>query len=195
MKEQTIFGVGIKDNEYSLVKKEYVGGKWKRVWACPYYLKWKDMLMRCYSEKYLAKNPSYRGCTVCEEWLTFSNFKSWMEQQDWEGKELDKDLLLKGNKLYSPSTCIFIDQVLNTFLVNQRNGKGLLGASWHQRDKVYGSNISNPFTGCTEFLGNFKTEQEAHTAWCFRKKQLIEQLIVHLKITDSKIIDCLQNRY
>lgn len=51
------------------------------------------------------------GCSVCEEWLTFSNFKRWMEQQDYEGKALDKDLLVSQNKTYSSETCVFVPRI------------------------------------------------------------------------------------
>ena len=77
------------------------------------------MLQRCYSESHLVRQPTYKGCSVCEEWLTFSNFKSWMEQQDWEGKQLDKDLLVYKNKIYSPETCVFVSSVINSFFVEK----------------------------------------------------------------------------
>lgn len=189
------FGVGIKDNDYPLVKKKLVNGKWVIVWVCPFYAKWKDMLMRCYSEKYLSKHTSYVGCSVCEEWLTFSSFKNWMEKQEYKGKQLDKDLLFVNNKVYSPITCVFVDPLLNSFIINDKCGAGYVGANWHKRDKVYGSNISNPFSGKLEFLGNFKTAHEAHCSWVVRKNQLVEELITHLNIEDEAIINALRSRY
>ena len=91
-----VCGVGINDADYAVVEWEtigYVNGKQnqKRVWECPYYKVWGSMLKRCYSDKYQERYQTYKGCTVSEEWLTFSNFKNWMEKQDWEGKHLDKE--------------------------------------------------------------------------------------------------------
>lgn len=98
MVRELVYGVGVDDLDYPK-KKLLPNGKYS---FCPYYQRWRGMIRRCYSKAQLGKNPNYEGCTVCDEWLTFSNFKSWMEKQDWEGKELDKDLLVRGNKVYSP---------------------------------------------------------------------------------------------
>ena len=98
-----VFGVGINDADYVVQKFEtigYVDGKQERklVWACPYYRAWKNMLARCYYHKVQGNRPTYSGCIVSEEWLRFSNFRRWMANQDFEGKQLDKDLLFEGNK-------------------------------------------------------------------------------------------------
>ena len=129
MKNKLVYGVGINDADYIVCIYEELprtNGKQnqKIVWRCPFYSRWMSMLRRCYSKAYQEKQPSYKGCSVCEEWLTFSNFKSWMETQDWEGKQLDKDLLVYKNKIYSPETCVFIDQRLNTFLVKSNKTRG-----------------------------------------------------------------------
>ena len=104
-----VYGVGINDAEYVVVKREEVGnvdGKRKRktVWRCPFYKTWSSMLRRCYSTKYQERCPTYMGCSVSEEWHTFSVFRNWMESQDWQDTQLDKDLLVEGNKVYSPET-------------------------------------------------------------------------------------------
>ena len=110
--KKLVCGVGINDADYAVQKLETVGyadGKRKQrlVWVCPYYQTWIDMLKRCYSDKLQERQPTYKGCSVSEEWLTFSAFKVWMEKQDFERKQLDKDLLFEGNKVYSAETCVF----------------------------------------------------------------------------------------
>jgi len=75
---------------------------------CPFYSTWVSMLKRCYSKIYQEKNRAYIECAVFNEWLVFSVFKSWMEEQNWKENELDKDILFNGNKIYSPETCIFV---------------------------------------------------------------------------------------
>ena len=117
-----ICGVGVNDLCYRVHVQEEVtknGGKRirKTVFLCKYYAVWKSMLERCYSKKFLESNPSYIGTSVCSEWLSASEFKKWMEQQDWSGKCLDKDIVVPGNKLYSPETCAFVLPTTNLFVV------------------------------------------------------------------------------
>jgi len=91
MKDRLVCGVGINDADYPTRRYKTVNGKSKLVWTCPFWRKWKDMISRCYSERELEKYPTYKGCSVCEDWLYFSRFKAWMEKQAWEGLVLDKD--------------------------------------------------------------------------------------------------------
>lgn len=164
-----VYGVGIVDIDY--VVQRTVGGK--RV-SCNFYSVWKSMITRCYSENYKNRFPSYRGCTVCEEWLLFSNFKVWMEKQDWEGKHLDKDILVKGNKTYSPDFCVFVPESLNMFLLDRsrRRGKYPLGVSWHKGTGKFAARCDNPFTRQRESLGYFTCEFKAHEVWKARKHEL-----------------------
>src|SRR5690606_1832927 len=124
-----VCGVGVNDADYAIQKFEtigYVDGKQKQklVWGCPYYRTWANMIERCYSDKTQNKNPTYKGCSVSEEWLTFSVFKNWMEKQDWEGNQLDKDLLFEGNRLYSPETCVFVSPMVNKFIIDRGAARG-----------------------------------------------------------------------
>ena len=82
------------------------------------------MLDRAYSDKYKQRQPTYRDVTVCEEWHSFMRFRAWMVEQDWEGKELDKDILFQGNKVYSPDTCVFVDKAVNLFLTDCAASRG-----------------------------------------------------------------------
>lgn len=105
-----VHGVGVNDSHYNtLIKKNN-----KIIWRCPFYSKWQGMLKRCYSPNYHKTRPTYIGCSVCPEWRYFSKFRLWMENQKWEGMELDKDLLVKDNQVYSPNTCCFIPQAINS---------------------------------------------------------------------------------
>ena len=88
-----VYGVGVNDLDYSTQIKEYVtkdGGRrsQKPVFICKYYTAWKNMLKRCYSNKYLESRPSYIDASVCSEWLSATTFKKWVEQQDWQGKSV-----------------------------------------------------------------------------------------------------------
>jgi len=194
-----IYGAGVNDADYVVVKNEsfYVDGKRKQkaIWRCPFYLKWQAMIQRCYSEKYQREKPTYIGCSVTEEWHTFSNFKKWMEQQEWEGKHLDKDILVPGNKVYSPDTCVFVDGAVNVFLVDRGSAGGdwPLGVCFRGDINKFRSQCSNPFTKQREYLGYFKDPQEAHLAWKQRKHELACQL-ADLQ-TDQRVADALRARY
>lgn len=195
-----VYGVGINDADYVVERREengYVDGKRKRrlIWFCPYYQTWKNMLQRCYSAKYQDKRPTYKGCTVSEEWLLFSSFRSWMEKQDWEDKQLDKDLLVEGNKVYSEDTCVFVTRMVNTFTIDcsAARGEWLIGVAWNKRASKFESQCRNPFTKKRGHLGLFTCEQEAHEAWLKRKLELAYEL-AEIQ-TDSRVAEALINRY
>ena len=198
--KKLVYGVGINDADYVVQKFEqlgYVDGKQKQklVWKCPYYERWAHMLARCYSAKYQENKPTYKGCSVSTEWHTFSSFRRWMEGQDWEGKHLDKDLLFEGNKVYSPESCVFVSQLVNSFTNDNgaTRGEWLIGVNWHKRDGKFQSNCSNPFTKKNEYLGYFDCEQEAHEAWMRRKLELAHEL-AEIQ-TDPRIAKTLIDRY
>lgn len=192
-----VYDVGINDADYVTQIKETIGhtdGKRKQkvVWICPYYRTWASMLNRCYSDK---KYPTYKGCTVCDEWLIFSKFKSWMDVQDWEGKQLDKDILFPDNKAYRPETCVFVDSSINTFIIESGviRGEYPIGVYWAKRGEKFKAQISNPFTGKREYLGYFTDPQEAHQAWLKRKLELAKLLAEEQ--ADPRVAKALIERY
>lgn len=185
----TVFGVGINDADYQVSK--YQGGK--VLWRCPFYVKWKDMLKRCYRDSYKEMNPTYTECSVCDDWIYFSKFKSWMIEQDWEGKQLDKDLLLRGNKVYSPDTCVFIDNKVNTFLIERNASRGdwpigvsASGKRFSAYCRVLGKNGN-------EYLGKFDSPEEAHRAWL--RFKLLQARILAAEQTDERVANALVDRY
>lgn len=193
-------GVGINDAEYTVKVYETVGhtnGKRNRklVWMCPFYTRWTNMLQRCYSDSYQKKTPTYRGCSVCDEWKYFSKFKAWMITQDWEGNELDKDILVKGNKVYSPETCVFITRMVNSFVVERdaSRGKYPIGVYWSKHHEKYLARCQNPFTNKYEYLGAFNDPQEAHKAWLIKKHELANLLAGIQK--DERVAKALINKY
>lgn len=133
MIKNKVFNVGINDEENMSRTKSY------KVWIA--------MLRRCYDKKYHEMYPTYKDCTVCNEWLYFSNFKKWFDKNyrwDLENAgiklELDKDLLSdKTNKLYSPTTCIFLPYDVNTFIRKRdaNNTSGYIGISWDKSTNNY----------------------------------------------------------
>ena len=95
------------------------------------YNKWSNMLRRCYDKKFQQKEPSYIGCTVCNEWHNFQTFTMWFEKNYYEidnakNMALDKDILVKNNKIYSPDTCVFVPQNINSLFTNGKRNRGEL---------------------------------------------------------------------
>ena len=198
-KTKLVFGVGINDADYVTQKMETieVNGKQKRelVWICPFYRIWRGMLKRCYSAKFQDTRPTYKGCSVSEEWWRFSNFKRWMEKRDWEGMQLDKDILFSGNKVYSAETCVFVTKAVNNFTLDRGNDRGecLIGASWDKEKGKFSSKCSNPFTKKGEHLGYFTCQIEAHQEWLKRKLELAHLLAAEQ--TDERVGKALIDRY
>ena len=117
-----VCSVGINDSEdrTQIFSSRAGGAPSKRLWVCPYYTKWKDMLNRCYSKKRLIAFPTYKNCEVVSDWLYFSNFRYWCQLQDKGGKcvttlHLDKDLLGEGNN-YNATSCVLLHHKVNTFI-------------------------------------------------------------------------------
>jgi hypothetical protein len=172
-RNKLVYGVGINDADYEVFSGLVVGGKNTRLWSCPFYQKWMGMIGRCYNPRELARRPAYQGCTVCSGWLLFSSFKLWMIDQDYHGNELDKDILIDGNRVYSPDTCVFISPDLNKFLTYAKSDRGEwpTGVSWNRRDKRFQATCNNPFTGKRDRLGDFFCPEKAYQAWRERKHQ------------------------
>lgn len=190
-----VYGVGTNDAGHPVRRYENVDGAYRRLWQCAFYRTWADMLKRCYSEKFQAATPSYRGCAVIDEWLVFSSFRDWMASQDHEGKQLDKDLLIPGNKLYSPETCCFLSHQLNSFLNDGGSWRGgwPKGVHFHARSGLFRAKCNDPFSNSRRWLGEFKCAQEAHVAWRQCKHELACKYAEQQ--TDQRIAEALRTRY
>lgn len=187
-----VHGVGLNDASYVTHRYEQVDGKQKLVWACPIYQTWKRMLKRAYCKAYHAERTSYEGVSVCREWLTFSNFAAWMMQRTWEGKQLDKDILVPGNKEYGPDMCAFVSSRINSLLTNcsTQKGESLIGVYWRAHERKFVAR-SRSF-GKSVWLGRFDTELEAHAAWQAFKADEIEREA--LGLDDQRIAQSLLAR-
>ena len=198
--KKLVYGVGVNDLGYRTQVYEDLpknGGKrvQKTVFRCSYYATWSEMLRRCYSEKFLERNPSYIGTSVCSEWVYASEFKKWMEQQDWDGKSLDKDIIVHRSKLYSPETCAFVLKATNNFVIasDAIRGEYPIGVSLFKPTGKYSAKCKNPFSEKNEHLGYFSTPEEAHEVWRKRKHELA-QLVVATE-SDPRVVEALKKRY
>lgn len=111
--------------------------------------------------------PEYEGCSVCKEWWNYSNYKLWYDEHRVEIKsfdasfEVDKDILIKGNKVYSPETVCFVPKVVNSLFTNGKKNRGdyPLGVYYDKDKKKYVANMS--FGGRNIKLGTFDTVNDA----------------------------------
>ena len=147
---------------------------------------WYSMLRRCYSDNSKKKRPTYEGCEVSDNFKSYEYFYEWCQSQvgfGVEGWHLDKDLLVKGNKVYSESTCVFLPSEINMVLVKHTpsRGKHPIGVSWYSKSKTFIAQV-NKNKGKPENLGYFKTEIEAFNAY----KQLKNLLLKNKLITGNQ---------
>ena len=166
----SVFGVGILGTKYptkinGVITKEYV--------------LWSGMLKRCYSDVYKKRYPTYEGCKVSNKFKNYEYFYEWCHKQIGfcnEGWHLDKDLLIKGNKVYSEDSCVFIPSDINLLLTKSTASRGehLIGVCWCKRDKAFVAQI-NKNKGNQEHLGYFKTEIEAFNAYKTAKESFIKE--------------------
>lgn len=192
--KKLVWGVGVNDADYCVKPLDHKG---KKQLYCPFYERWKGMLKRCYGKKFQEKSPTYIGCSVCDEWLIFSNFRIWMDGQDWAGKQLDKDLLVEGNKEYSPDNCVFVTSVLNTFMndSSKRRGEYMIGVYLDNKSGKFRSECRNPISKKKDRLGYFYSELDAHKAWKKHKLKLVEKMLDNGHIDDMRIYENLKNKY
>lgn len=165
----TVYGVGVTGGVQVRVGETYDKA----------YVVWKGMLQRCYTEDYQRKFPSYVGCTVDGCFKFYPNFKEWYYSQEnykQVGLELDKDLLVKGNKVYSPRACCLVPLEVNTALTLRNNGWGSCAIGVHLRkdSSKYSATISE--YGRSTHLGYFLTEQAAFAAYKKRKELYLKEL-------------------
>ena len=178
-KIRKVFGWGINDVDYEVTRYETINGKNKIVWCCPYYLDWQSMLRRCFDVKFQNRRPTYKGCTITDNWEYLSQFIKWVDNQpnrDWQNCEPDKDFLITGNKHYSPETVVYIPKNMNVFITDHGAARGhyMIGVtcSYKSSNKnPFMSRCNNPFTNKNDYLGRFPTELEAHLAWKAKKHE------------------------
>jgi len=175
--DKTLFNIG-----YIGIGKYKVRDEFNK--STKIYSLWHSLLSRCYSKKFQIKKPTYIGCSVCEEWHNFQNFGKWCEDNYYEVKDqimhLDKDILLKGNKIYSPETCIFVPLHINEIFTKRQNHRGNypIGVSVFKGKFRARCNTN---TGLQKTIGLFNTPEEAFTAYKKYKENYIKYVAIQYK--------------
>ena len=166
----SVYGIGVLGTKYP---SKVNGVKTKE------YTLWCNMLKRCYSDAYRKRYQTYEDCEVSENFKSYEYFYEWCHKQigfDNDGWHLDKDSLVKGNKVYSESTYVFLPAEINSLLTKSTasRGKHLIGVSWHKKDNAFVATVSKG-KGKSEYLGSFKTEIEAFNTYKTAKESFIKE--------------------
>lgn len=194
--ERTVYGVGYLGEGKYKVKEN---GKDTRI-----YSTWSHMLRRCHDENYQREKPSYKYATICEEFHNFQNFGYWDSDNFYqiEGEKmcLDKDILIKGNKLYSPETCIFVPERINTLFIkcDDKRGNYPVGVYYHKRDKKFKAQCSiydfEKRKSQQEQLGYYNTPEEAFKVYKQFKENYIKKVADEYKDKiPSKLYNAMYN--
>lgn len=171
----SICGVGVVGEKYAT---SYEGKQTKE------YGVWYEIIKRCFDDNYKEKHPEYISATCCQDWLYYPNFYEWLHSQEnfdkWQDGNsnwcIDKDILIKGNKHYSPETCCLVPLHVNVLFTkrDKKRGKYLIGVS--KSRTRFQARCNNPFTKKLEHVGVYDTEIEAFFAYKNKKEFFIKEV-------------------
>ena len=170
----SVCGVGILGNRYPAT----INNKKTKE-----YNSWQNMLTRCFDEKEKQKYPTYKNATCYEKWLLFDNFYEWLHSQPnfdkWlneDGWALDKDILIKGNKMYSPETCCLVPHNVNVLFTKHDAARGNLPIGVIKHKEKFEAQCMNPIKDKHGYIGVYNTPEEAFQAYKMAKENVIKQV-------------------
>lgn len=176
--EPTVLNIGIIGNKFPSINNGKITKE---------YNIWHAMINRCFNPKFKQDNPTYIDVTCCEAWLLYENFYEWLHSQEnfeqWLNGEqwaLDKDILVKGNKIYSPETCILIPIYINSIFTSSDKIRGDLPIGVSKREDrdgymaqiIYGRKDNR----AKKSAYSYPTQEEAFNAYKKAKESYIKQI-------------------
>ena len=193
--DRTVYGIGyIGVGKY----KTQINGENTKAYNC-----WFNMFTRCYDNENRTKSHMrYIGCKVCEEWHNFQTFAKWFEENYYEIEseniQIDKDILFKGNKLYSPKTCCFVPESINKLFTksNSSRGKYPIGVSQDKERDCFVAVCTNKYGKDIKerLYKRFKTFKEAFECYkSFKEKCCLQMAEYYKTIIASNVYDALVN--
>ena len=172
--QPSVYGVGIIGNKYPVSEN------------CKHtkeYKTWDNMLKRCFSGKLKNKQPTYKDVVCCDDWLLYENFYEWLHEQEnfqqWKNNDryaLEKDILIKHNKIYSPEACCLVPPNVNCLFLKRKANRGELPIGVQKSGVFFLATCHNPYTNKTERLGTYQTIKEAFQAYKRYKEYLIKMV-------------------
>lgn len=186
-----IYGVGLNDRS----RPAYITNK-----ATKEYDHWIGMIERCYAKnKHIKSRLTYQNCSVSENFKSYSYFYDWCQNQIGfknDGWQLDKDILVGGNKTYSEDICVFVPSEVNNFILTKtrKNKSGFTGVSFHKASGKYCAQIS--FNNKRKHLGLFENPKDGEDYYFLVKhKMAVELARKYSSIVDERVIKVLLSKY
>lgn len=180
-RRKLVKGIGVNDADYLTT---VYGDGWRI--ECPAKSSWMSMMNRCYGKSNLDKFGSYNGVSVCKEWFSFMSFREWWVLNHIDGWQLDKDLV-SADRIYSPETCVYVPQWLNSFLTDHKAARGDCPIGVTRQKNMFKTVCSNPFTKRNEYIGLFANAIDAHAAWVDKKIEHATALRQTMDAIDPRI--------
>ena len=191
--KKLVCGVGFNDK----TRPAWVDGKMAKE-----YQLWQNMLKRCFSDKLQTRRPTYRGCSVSDNFLNYSYFYDWCRGQIGFGKVddkgrswcLDKDLLFVDNKTYSETACVFVPNEINSFFTDRGNARGEypVGVCFDKQNGKFKAKCT--VNSKQQYLGLFNTPEEAFTVYKPFKEDLCKQLALKWQHEiDERLFNAMMN--
>ena len=185
-----VYGAGVNTVDFEVV----VEGD--HIWQ---YRMWKSMIQRCFSEKYKQRRPTYEDATCCDEWLSFGNFVEWLNKEigysgKLDGYQFDKDLIIKGNKIYSPEACSLVPQAVNSLLLDSGATRGIypVGVTFNKATGKFVAYLK--CFGKLKHLGCYTTIESASFAYKTAKEAQIKIVATQYKgVLKSTVFESLMN--
>lgn len=181
-KNGVIHGWGINDADYK------TSLMYPTPWECPIYARWRSMFNRCKGKP--RPTRAYDNCEIDEKFKYLSDFIAWSKTEGFSPENsklahLDKDIKIRGNKLYSPDTCVFVPRTINSIIVDLGKQNEDYPAGVIKRKSNW---TGKPFlTGCLmnkgkmQYLGVRETPEECHALWQSAKAEIILDLLPEYK--------------
>lgn len=174
-----VLGIGVIGENFNSNSKEYKT--------------WYSMLSRSFDKKYKNKALSYENVTCCKEWLLYENFYKWIHSQEnyeiWiqdDESEIDKDILFKGNKIYSPITCSLVPRIVNNLFINRARCRGEYPVGVTRHGNRFRARCDNPILGTRKHIGIYDTPEDAFYAYKEYKESVIKE-VANIEYTKGAI--------
>lgn len=186
----TVCGVGCNDVGFQIAINR------KNIWQ---YQLWVNMLQRAFDAKYKQRSPTYEDATCCDEWFSFANFLGWLnEEVECKGHPvgfaLDKDIIVKGNKTYSPDVCSLVPKAVNLLLLDSGATRGEYpqGVNYHKHTGKFVAQLG--VDGNPKHLGLFLTPEDAFAAYKIAKEAQIKVVALqHKDVLKPAVFESLMN--
>lgn len=159
-KDILLYGIGVNDFAVTPAADEWSYNVWDRILDC------------CYNDNSTRSRATYFDCTVTECWHRYSDFKVWFDKNCIIGYQLDKDILLPGNRIYGPDTCCFVPKYINDAVRWRRE----MPRSGYSGTTVFGGGFQAEITHKgSKQIGEWRTSaMDAHCDWQRLKAETIE---------------------